>query len=218
MALAIDIIILVLMLVCVLLGYKRGLTKSVIKILSFVIAIVIAFILFKPISNFVIQNTTFDDNIKNSIVELVSNDVTENGEIKEDTNLPETMVNYINKQIGESVEQTKDAIVNKVAEDISILAVNACVLIAVFIIARVLLTFVKALSSLVTDLPIIKQVDKIGGIIYGLAESLLIIFVVLAIISLISPMIESSGIITAINKSMVGSVFYNNNFILKIIF
>ena len=38
-----------------------------------------------------------------------------------------------------------------------------------------------------------------------------------AIISFISPMIESSGLIEAINKSILGSALYNNNLLLNII-
>ena len=217
MSLIIDLIVLGLIVLCVFFGYKKGLTKCVIKILSFVIALVIAFVLFKPVSNFVINNTTLDDNIRNSIVELVQDDVSETGEVKEESNLPQAMVNYINEEITNTVEQTKETVVNTVADKIAIIAVNVCVALGLFIIARIALMFVSAISSLVTDLPIIKQVDKTGGIIYGLIEALLILFIIFAIISFISPMIEGSGLITAINKSILGSVLYNNNLLLNII-
>lgn len=218
MSLIIDLIILGLILLCVFFGYKKGLTKCVIKILSFVIAIVIAVVLFKPISNFVINNTKIDDNIKNSIIEIVSDDVNETGKVKEDSNLPKSIVNHINESIEVAVNETKQTVVNQVAQQISTTAVNVGVAIGLFIIARIALIFVSALSSLITDLPIIKQFDKAGGIIYGLVEALIIIFIIFAIISFISPMIEGSGLITAINKSIVGSVFYNNNMLMNIIF
>lgn len=218
MSLIIDLIILGLILLCVFFGYKKGLTKCVIKILSFVIAIIIAVVLFKPISNFVINNTEIDDNIKNSIVEIVSDDVSETGKVKEDSNLPKSIVKHINESIETSVNETKQTVVNTVAEQISKTAVNVGVAITLFIVARIALIFVSALSSIITDLPIIKQFDKAGGIIYGLVEALIIIFIVFAIISLISPMIESSGLIAAINKSIIGSVFYNNNLLMNIIF
>ena len=79
MSLIIDGIILGLLLLCILIGYKKGLTKCVIKILSFVVAVVIAAILFKPISNIVIEKTEIDDNIKSAIVGIVEKDVEENG-------------------------------------------------------------------------------------------------------------------------------------------
>lgn len=218
MSLIIDAIILGFVILCVLLGYKRGLTKCVIKILSFVIAVVVAAVLFKPISNLVIEKTQIDDNIKNSIVSLVESDVEETGKVSEDTNLPQTMVNYINESIESSVNQTKQTAVNAVADQVSKTVINIGVAIVLFILARIALMFVSALSSIITDLPIIKQVDKLGGVLYGLAEALIIIFIVFAIISFISPMLEGSGIIGLINKSILGSVLYNNNLLLNLIF
>lgn len=217
MSIIIDLIILAIILLCVILGYKKGLTKCIIKILSFVIALAVAFVLFKPISTLIIKNTTIDDNIRNSIVNLVQDDVEENGKISEETNLPKSMVEHINESIQNSVNETKMTVVNTVATEISTGVVNVCVAIGLFIIARIALIFVSALSSIITDLPLIKQFDKAGGLIYGLVKSLLIIFIIFAVISFISPMIESSGIIEAINKSIVGSVLYNNNLLLKII-
>lgn len=217
MSIIIDLIILAIILLCVILGYKKGLTKCIIKILSFVIALAVAFVLFKPISTLIIKNTTIDDNIRNSIINLVQDDVEENGKISEETNLPKSMVEHINDSIQNSVNETKMTVVNTVATEISVGVVNVCVAIGLFIIARIALIFVSALSSIITDLPLIKQFDKAGGLIYGLVKSLLIIFIIFAVISFISPMIESSGIIEAINKSIVGSVLYNNNLLLKII-
>jgi hypothetical protein len=218
MSLIIDLIILAFVLLCVFFGYKKGLTKCVIKILAFVIAIVIAAIFFKPISNMVIEKTQIDDNIKNSIISLVQNDVEETGKVSEETDLPQSMVNYINESIDNSINEVKTTVVENAADQISKTVINVGVAIILFILARIALIFVSALSSIITDLPIIKQFDKIGGIAYGLIEALVIIFIILAIISFISPMIEGSGLIVAINKSILGSALYNNNLLLNIIF
>lgn len=218
MSLIIDGIILGLLLLCILIGYKKGLTKCVIKILSFVVAVVIAAILFKPISNIIIEKTEIDDNIKSAIVEIVEKDVEENGKVGEETNLPQSMVNYINESIDQNINETKVTIVNNVAEQISKTIINVGVAIILFILARIALMLVSALSSIITDLPIIKQFDKLGGVLYGLVEALIIIFVVFAIISFISPMIEDSGLVSAINKSVLGAALYNNNLLLKIVF
>lgn len=217
MSLIIDIIIVALIALCVFLGYKRGLAKCVIKILSFIIALAVAFILFKPVSNFIIDNTKIDDNIKSSIVNIIEDDVEEKGKVSEDSNLPKSMVKIINNSIQDSINETKMTVVNNVAEKIAEAIINICVAIGLFLVTRIILIFVKVLSSLITDLPVIKQVDKIGGVAYGLIEALLIIFVIFAIISFISPMIKDSGLIEAINKSITGTIFYNNNLLLKII-
>ena len=218
MSIIVDLIILAILAICIFLGYKKGLTKCVIKILSFVIALAIAFVLFKPVSALIINNTTIDDNIRDSIVSLIQDDVEEEGKVSKESNLPESMIKHINKTIEESVNETKMTVVNNVAKELSIGIVNIFVAIGLFIIARIALIFVSAISSMITDLPIIKHVDKLGGVVYGLVEALIIVFIIFAIISFISPMIENSGIIVAINKSIVGSILYNNNLLIKIVF
>ena len=141
----------------------------------------------------------------------------EDGKVKEDTNLPKAMVNYINESIQNAVEETKTAVVNTAAENIATTAINVGVAVLLFLVTRIILMVVSMLSGILTDLPIIKQFDKTGGILYGLIKALLIIFVIFSVISLISPAIEQTGIIVAINKSYIGSLLYDNNILLNAI-
>ena len=64
-----DLLVIGIIALCTFIGYKQGLVKAIIKILSFVIAIVIALILYKPVSNIIIKNTSIDDNIKNATID-----------------------------------------------------------------------------------------------------------------------------------------------------
>lgn len=218
MSIIIDLIIVGILGLSIFLGYQKGLTKCVIKILSFIIAVVVAAILFKPVSNFVIEKTQIDDNIKQAVINLVGDDIQESGKVKEDSNLPQAMVNYINETIENAVEETKENVIIVAAETIATTTINVGVAILLFIVVRIALIFVSALSKIITDLPIIKQFDKTGGILYGAIRAFIIIFIILALISLISPMIEQTGIIVAINKSFIGSILYNNNILLNIVF
>jgi len=214
----IDLIIVAIIAIFIFLGYRRGLTGSILKILSFVIAIVIAVILFKPVSNFVINNTLIDEKIEEAIVSIVEEDVNKEGKVEEDTNLPQSMVDYINESVENAADDMKKTIIEQSAKNISIAIINAGVGLIVFILARFALVFVKAITNLITELPIIKQVDKLGGIIYGLISGIIIILIIFAIISFISPLIENIGLLTMLNKSVLGSLLYNNNLLLKIIF
>ena len=217
MAIAIDLIIAAILGISIFFGYKNGLTKSLIKIVSFIIAIIIAAILFKPVSNFIIEKTEIDDNIKQAVVNLVIKDVEEEGKVKEDTNLPKAMVDYINESVENTIEDTKTNIVNKSAEKIAETAINVGTAIILFIIARIILLVITGLTDILTDLPVIKQLDKTGGVLYGIIKALLIIFVIFALISLISPALEKTEIIKSINQSFIGSFLYNNNILLNIV-
>lgn len=211
MSIIVDIVIIGIILLCLIIGYVRGLTGSLIKILSFVLSIIIAFILFVPISNFIINNTQIDEKIEQSIREkLIDNS-------QEDEKMPEAITDYIGQKVEQATDDAKEAIINSTAKDVSITIVKSGTWIILFIIARILLIFLKFITGLIARLPVIKQFDKLGGIIYGILEGLVIVYVLLAIISFASPVVDGN-IIKDIEKSNVGSVMYNDNLLLKIIF
>ena len=214
MGIIVDLIIVGILVLCIFLGYKRGLTGSLLKIVTFILALIIAFILFKPVSNFIINNTELDENLESSIksmfLEVEENDT--------NSNMPTAMTDYINKVIEGAADDAKTAVVETAARDVAISIINLGVVIVVYIIARIILIFVKGIASLITKLPVIKQFDKLGGIIFGLLKALVIIYVILAIISFVSPIITDSGVIDAINQSFIGKGMYNNNILLEIVF
>ena len=214
MGIIVDLIIVGILVLCVFLGYKRGLTGSLLKIVTFLLALIIAFILFKPVSNIIINNTKLDENLESSIksmfLEVEENDTS--------SNMPTAMTDYINKVIEDAADDAKTAVVETAARDVAISIINLGVVIVVYIIARIILIFVKGIASLITKLPVIKQFDKLGGIIFGLLKALVIIYVILAIISFVSTVITDSGVIDAINQSFIGKGMYNNNILLEIVF
>ena len=57
MSIIIDLIIAGIIALCVIVGYAKGLTGALIKIVSFVLSLIIAFILYMPLSNYIINNT-----------------------------------------------------------------------------------------------------------------------------------------------------------------
>ena len=67
MSFVVDIIILIIMITCIFLGYKKGLIRVAVNILGFFIALLISLILYTPISNFVINNTSIQPTLKEAI-------------------------------------------------------------------------------------------------------------------------------------------------------
>ena len=219
MSIIIDLVIVAIIALCILLGYRKGLTGSLLKIVSFVLALILAFILFKPVSNFVIDNTNWDENLEQAIRQSILKQE-ESKDDKEQTNqsMPDVMMNYINEAVENAGNEAKNAIIDATARDLSVTIINVAVAIVLFIISKIILLFIKGLANLLTKLPVIKQFDKLGGILYGLLQSLVIIYIIFAIISFVSPMMDGTGIIEGIKKSFIGSMMYDNNLLLKIIF
>lgn len=150
MSIVIDLILIGIIALFTFLGYKQGLVKAAIKILSFFIAIVVALAIYKPVSGIIINNTSIDDNIKNAIVERIG---TQNSDGSQEVQLED---NLTSKIVGD-VNTTIDG----VATAFSIKLIETATLLLIFILIRIALKFVTILTDLITKLPLIKQINKL---------------------------------------------------------
>ncbi len=216
MSIIADLIVIAVIALCTYAGYKKGLTKCLINIFSFIIAICVAFMLFKPVSNIVIDNTNFDENIQSSIVQIFENSEKNDDKKTEENNSP--ILKYVSEEVEKATEEKKNEVVNTTATKISINIINVLAFIALFIATRIILIFVKTLTNLITKLPLIKQCDKIGGVIYGILQGLIILFITFALITFISTISGRYEVLEIINNSYIASKLCNNNILLNVIF
>ncbi len=212
----VDIIIVALIVLSTFFGYKKGLTGVILKIFSFLIAVVLMLVLYKPVSNFVIKNTTIDENIKAGVTEQLKKlDINKESTTKEENE--SFVTEYINKYVNEAIEQGKEDVIEYVSDKLSIAIINVIMALIVFIVSMTVLLIISLFLKLLVKLPILRQIDKSGGIIYGILRAIIVIYVILAILSVMSAMIEDFSIIKAIEDSTIGNMMYNNNLILKMI-
>lgn len=212
MGIIVDLIIIAVLLLFIGMGYKKGLTGSLIKLLSFVIALVLAFMLYKPIASVIIEKTEIDENIKNTITNtLGQEDKSGKEEKSKDENTNTTILDNINNGIKDATEEVKNTAINGITETI----IGMGSFITIYIVVRLVLLVVGLFVNQITKLPIIKQTDKIGGIVYGALEGIVIIYTILAIITLISIVWIDNPVVIAISKSTLGEMLYNHNFIVN---
>ena len=142
MGIFVDIILVVLIALSIFLGYKKGLAQLAIKLCAFIIAILITFILYRPIANLVINTTSIDESIEdtiyNKVTEMIQKDET-------------------NELTSDLIESAKQGMLEQSARELAINVVYGGTIIILFIIVRIALIFVSALANLVAKLPIIKQ-------------------------------------------------------------
>ena len=209
MGIIVDLILIACFILFIFVGYKKGLAGSLIKLCSFVIALILALALYKPVANAIKDNTQIDENIKSTIVETFGQQ-----EQTQEENMPKDLVQNISSEI----ENATSEAVNNIAQSISDTIINIGAGIVIFIVARLLLIIVSIFAKQIVKLPIIGLVDKVGGIAYGTVEGIVIIYIVLGLISLSSLIWVDNAVVTAITNSGIGSFLYNNNIILKIFF
>lgn len=196
----IDIAILFFISLFTFIGYKKGLIKIAFKLVSFILAIAISIALYKPLSSFIINYTTLDDSISQTISERLSSSTTS----KEETN--SIISNYYKEFQNSSITIISNSISNTI--------INISCIIIVFLISNIILLFFKFSGDLISKLPLIKQVNHIGGFIYGLLKGFVFVYLFFAILTIIAPITDISNFIKLINSSIIANIMYNNNIIL----
>lgn len=213
MGIVLDIIIAVVILANIYICYQKGIVKLAVGLIAVLVSIVLAIILYKPVSALIINNTQIDDNIEKAIIENFT--VNQEKAVETEDN---GIMKYMESYVDDAVNKTKNQIVIEAAGVISTKLINVGVMIGIFIIARVILVAITLMADIITELPILKQFDAIGGILYGVIKSLLIIYAVLAILFFIVYTTGNTAISEAIANSYITKLFYDHNLLLKIIF
>lgn len=213
-----DIILIAIIALNIFIGYKKGLVKLAVGLIAVLASIIIAMLLYKPVSNVIIENTEIDENIKSTIISNFTKDTESEVEDTSTEKTDDGFMKYIEKYVDDTVNKTKNEIVIEASEVISVKVINVCAFIGIFIIARLLMILLTFIADIIMSLPILKQFNEIGGILYGEVKALLIIYIILAIMFFIVYITGNSAISDAITSSYITKLFYNNNLLLNIIF
>jgi uncharacterized membrane protein required for colicin V production len=201
-----DVVIVAIIALTVYSCYKKGLVNLAVGLIAVVAAIVLSIMFYKPITNLVIEKTSLDETIENKLNETFGEQVKFMG-----------IASYLETEADNIVNGTQNETEYVVASVMAEKTVSLIVFIAIFTIVRVVLFALTFVADAITSLPILKQIDDVGGIVYGLVKSLLIIYVVLAVVSVIVSLTANTSITEVISSSYVTKFFYDNNIILRIL-
>ena len=190
MGIIIDIVIITIIILSAFLGYKKGLVKLGTRW----IAIILTIILYRPLGGLIINNTSIDEKIENTITENTTSFINENTQ----------GIDIITNQI-------KNEILPEEAKNISQNVIYTITSILLFIIIKITLSIIIALLDFVADLPILKQFNEVGGIIYGLIRGIIIACIFIFIIGAYLKINPQSTLNNSIDDT------YLTNFIYKTI-
>lgn len=201
MGILVDTIIIVFVALSAFLAYRKGLVKLAIQLCAFIISIAITFVLYQPISNFVIYNTNMDETIENAIYEKANEIMQENKSTSEN----------------EIMQVAEKGMLPQTARTLAVNIVRGGVMLLLFLAVQMALRFITALANFVSKLPIINQLNKAGGLIYGLVRGILIIYVALLILNVVGQINPVNQVKQSIDQSYLGKIMYENN-ILQVFF
>lgn len=152
-----DIVVIAIMALCVFLGYYRGLIHVAVRFLGFFVALIVALVLYVPVSNFIIDNTGAVASIQGVVQSKLYNKTeTQEENLIEDGNYAA----QIEKYIGDKTDELKKNTSEVISKEVAIAVVRGLTWIGLFIGVRIVMIFVKALASIIEKIPVIKQFNK----------------------------------------------------------
>jgi len=202
--------------------YKRGFARILMGILSTILAIVLVLVLYKPVNNYVINETkavakleqVFEENLQYLFEE---NNIENVEQMQENENMNSILNVFVGDEVGNLLNETKEGVIKFLSVQISQKVVSLFVFFALFAIIRLLIYVIRRYIQMVAELPIIRVVNGTAGMIYGIIRGFVIIYAFFVFISMVMPIISDTIVVTAIQNAPIGSKMFNNNILSTLI-
>lgn len=199
-----DIILVALLALGAYSGHKKGLVGILVGFASLILSIVLAFCF-----QSVVADGLYDLGLGNSIKGTVQTTI--QNQLKDGTALTDTMYGKIisNAATDTSVADASEVVTRFILKGVSF--------IIILLVVRLICYIIQMILNVVFNLPILSSINGIGGTAVGLISVLLKVWILLAIISFISPIEMFSFLGDAINKTFLIRLMYNCNVLVAII-
>lgn len=203
-------------------GFKKGLILSIFRFASFFISAILSVVLL-PVANKImtpILHDKFYEQIYKNVSEKAGNLDTSGAAsaVVDKMAIPSFLKDSVIKAFSDpSKIVDMKSIVSTISESLTGIAISVVSILVLFVAIRFLLIFAKGILSSIASLPIIKQLDKVGGLVLGGVEGLLVVYLILALVVMFSTTSMFSGLYEGVNSSSIAKVFYENNLFINLI-
>jgi uncharacterized membrane protein required for colicin V production len=172
----IDLGILILVASCALFGYQQGLIRTVYRLASFFISLILARILYPHVAKILSGTVLYDIiqesvksglNLENFVAEYATGMQTE---IIDALPLPAQLRGLLHAQFSPDVHGILqvETIEDYISAFFANIAINGIAIVAVFLLIIIILSVVGAVLDVVGKLPVIKTFNNYGGLIFGI--------------------------------------------------
>lgn len=202
-------------------GYAKGFLRIVLSAVAVIVAAVIASVLTGPICEVVYDTSLYQNVVESAgsymeenlelgvtnVSEIVSQNVLDN------LQLPSSITNELNEQLSDNADllTTTDEVIEFLTEQFARLIVKNGVFLAAFVLAFIALQIVIFLADFVAKLPGLSAVNRGFGLLLGLLEGVVLLWVCCLVITIISGTQTGSELMQAINQNAFLDFIYSHN-------
>ena len=193
-------------------GYKQGMVKILLSMVAMLVTYILAAALTLPVSSAIKATTPAYDAIEKSVSNMVAESKVDNTSI-EKLNLPV----QIEEKIMEGATAVNDGFNKYLVDTLSDLILKALTFFVLIIVIYIIVCIVIKVFDFVSKLPLIKNVNQTGGLIIGLVQGLLLIWLGCLVVTAFSDKAWAQETFRQINANPLLTFIYENNPIIFLI-
>lgn len=217
-----DIGILVILALCAWGGYRRGLIRTVYRLVSFFAALFISYMMYPHVARFLRDTavfTTIRDGISSAMnLEGVfyEHAVGRGAELIDGLPIPAALQNLLHSHnTADMYAFLQVATVEEyIASFFANMAINALSLVLVFVGAMILLSIVGYVLDVIGMLPVIRTINHIGGLLLGLVMGAILVWLALVVVAFMFATGAHETVYGLLQDSIVARWLFENEFIL----
>lgn len=220
-----DIIVIIILVVCVLLGMKKGIVLAVFDFFSFIISIILSKAVYPIISKVLLSSKGFNDTIRAAILSNVQiKEMVKLQTIKAQTDfinklpLPKILLNSINENNNPQIYKilNVDSLQDYIVGFITNICANIIAITISFVVVFIAMKIISNTLNIVTKLPVIKTLNSFSGACMGFVEGVFVIWIFMIFITMFLSK-DNGSLVASLNNSFIAIYFYENNFLMDMV-
>lgn len=201
-------------------GLKRGLVKTVFSLFSTIVVILVGTVISPIISNELRNNDKVVDKVSSNI-EIAIRNYGENNEVGGKSGYDAFLKNLGSKKLSSKISESKDKGNNRfdkmLSKSLTGIVINSGTFIIVYLGLRIILIFIGNALNIVSRLPVLNELNRLGGAAVGLAKGLVIVWLIFVVMLVFvnQPFVQEG--LRQINESKFLSLIFKYNILKNII-
>ncbi len=213
-------------------GLYKGLIMSVYRLVSYVLCLFLS-VRLSPVLARLLQNTPIYEAIKRAITgnleawsrNAVSAPQAAEAGVKSAEQvvgampMPDILRSSVLRNLPAPSEILDiNSVLDAVGSELAGMVISVLSLVVVFFVLQLVFAVIGGLLNGIAKLPLLKQVNKLGGLVFGALQGILSVYILFAVLALFHSNPGFAPVFSGIESSMIASVLYRNNIIINFLF
>lgn len=224
----IDLLLIAVFVIAILLAARKGLVRGIIGLIGNVVAVVVAFMFSGSLGSYINSNFLYQP-MRQWVINMLSPTSGGTTASISDLNFDELFsdmpqffseilkhLGLNSSQLAESyssmkvngVEEAKSAVIDMMVSPMADICGRVIAFVVIFILALIAINIIVWLLDFVVELPILRQINKIGGIVLGAINGILFVFILAGVINISIGYIMNDRTEEEIDKIEESTVIY----------